>query len=75
MPTRSALKMTYQPLLNRAGLIGARAVEQMADDMRVYAANANGVTADDLATIGWRRSQIDQHGPKAREQAYAASAA
>lgn len=38
--TRSAFKATFSPFLNRAALAGKAAVEQMADDLRVFAANA-----------------------------------
>ena len=53
MPSFSALKMTYAPLLDRAALRARAAVEQMADDMRVFSASATAVTTDDLELLGY----------------------
>lgn len=72
---RNALKLTKQPpFLDRTKLGGAEAVERMADDMRVMHANAGAVTADDLCVLGWQRRQVETHGAKARESAFAQSA-
>lgn len=73
---RSALKLTTVVDLDRAGMHDAdKIVEQMADDCRVFAANAESVTAEDLEVIGWSPAQIAKHGRAAARRAYARAAA
>lgn len=72
---RSACKMTFSPFLDRAGLRERAAiVAQMADDLRVFAANAGSVSEDDLELLGWTPTQIATHGRDATRRAYARSA-
>lgn len=66
---RSALKMSYSPYLDRAKLRGAAAVEQMAHDFMVFAANAGSVNQDDLEILGWTRAQVTLHASDARHYA------
>jgi hypothetical protein len=68
---RSAVKVACTPFLNRAALKGETALAQMADDFRVLAANAGGVTEDDLRTLGWPLATVASLGRKAAERAYA----
>ena len=56
-------------LLDRTVLRGAEAVRLMADDMRVFHSNAGAVTEADLKVIGWKQSQVTEHGDAARELA------
>jgi hypothetical protein len=49
----------------RAGLTGAAAVAQLADDMR----RSESITRDDLETLGWTPGQLDAIGGKARTRA------
>ena len=53
----------------RSTLRGTKAVEQMADDMRMIKTRAGSATRDDLALIGWTSLQIDLHNAAARELA------
>lgn len=66
----SGIKMvSHSPNLNRRRLQGAAALEQMADDFRVFAANAGSVDRDCLRALGWSETQIDLHGRKAADRA------
>jgi hypothetical protein len=49
----------------RAGLTGAAAVAQLADDMR----RSESITRDDLETLGWTSGQLDSLAGKARTRA------
>ncbi|QDM32068.1 hypothetical protein FNL55_12550 [Tardiphaga sp. vice352] len=49
----------------RAGLTGAAAVAQLADDMR----RSESITRDDLETLGWTSGQLDALAGKARTRA------
>lgn len=73
MSRRSAFKMTYAPLLNRAALSPAAVVERMADDMRVFAANGAAVTEQDLELLGFTPAQIAGHARNAARRAQALS--
>ena len=72
-PNRSTLKplTTVSPLIAtalvppRAGLTGAAAVDQLADDMR----RGESITRDDLENLGWTPGQLDAIAGKARTQA------
>jgi hypothetical protein len=75
MRNRSGLKMTYAPHLNRAALTGRTLLDQMADDMRVLAANAGAVDRDDLETLGYTPEQITAKGREAARLANARAAA
>lgn len=75
MKTAVAFVKKYTPFVNRPGLAGRSAVEQMVHDIRDLAANAGGVTADDLINLGWPRAAVDRHGTAARERAATLSAA
>jgi len=66
----SAFKMTYSPFLDRAKLSGDAAVAQMADDLRVFVANAGAVHESHLDLIGWLPDQIAKHGTAARRLAF-----
>jgi hypothetical protein len=70
---RSGLKAAYSPFLNRAALTGAAALAQMADDLRVLAANAGCITEANLELVGWLPEQITRHGRDAARQARARS--
>jgi hypothetical protein len=73
---RYTCKLTFSPYLDRAGLREPGAiVAQMADDLRLFAANAGSVSADDLELLGWTPAQIANHGRAATRRAYARSAA
>ena len=50
----------------RASLSPPAAVRRMADDMRQAGHREGGLTADDLATLGWSQAQIKTHGADAR---------
>lgn len=74
---RSGLKMAVvnHPYINRAGMTARRTiVAQMADDLRVMAANSGCVLEDDLVLLGWRRAQLATYGAAARERAIAKAA-
>jgi hypothetical protein len=64
---------TYSPNLNRASLKGKAAIEQMADDCRVIAANAGSVDRDTLRHLGWLPAQLDRYGLDACDHARALS--
>lgn len=66
---RSALKMTYSPYLDRAKLRGKEAIDQMANDFLMFAANAGSINQDDLEVMGWTRTQIVLHASDARHLA------
>jgi hypothetical protein len=69
---RSVLKLTTSAFLDRAAMRGVEAiVDQMAEDCRVFAANTDSVTADDLELIGWTPAQITLHGRNAARRANA----
>lgn len=57
------------PYLNRPALGGMAAIRQMADDLRVFTANAGAVTETDLEVLGWTRPQVLALGAAAREYA------
>jgi hypothetical protein len=68
---RAAIRQSYAPV-PRAELRAADTiVAQMADDLRVFAANCGSVSTDDLELIGWTAAQIAAHGTAARRRAYA----
>jgi hypothetical protein len=72
MARRIAIRATHAsqgPFLNRPALAGSAAVCQMADDLRVFTANAGAVTENDLEVLGWTRAQVVAHGAAARERA------
>lgn len=69
----SAFKMTFAPLLNRAALHDKSAVAQMADDMRVFAANGTCMTEVDLELLGFTPQQIARHARDAARRANALS--
>ncbi len=69
---RSGLAQAYNPYLNRAGLRAADAIiAQMADDLRVIAANRGCVEEGDLELLGWSLEQIQAHGKSAARKARA----
>jgi hypothetical protein len=69
-----AYKMTFSPNLDRAGLREQDAiVAQMADDLRMFAANSGSVSEDDLELLGWTPAQIATYGRDATRRAYALS--
>jgi hypothetical protein len=70
---RSALKVAFSPFLDRAALHGRKALSQMADDLRVFSANAGCVVASDLELLGWTPAQITRHGTEAARTARARS--
>lgn len=55
----------------RAGLAGSEAVRRMADDMRMAAAAAGGITEDDLIALGFTRTQVKTLAADARTLAQA----
>lgn len=66
---------SYSPQIARAALVDAAVIEaRMAADMRELAAALGGVTADDLAGLGWQFGQIAAHGARARRRAEARAA-
>src|ERR1700720_3786174 len=62
-------RLAYSPFLNRARLTGGRLLDQMTDDLRLIAANAGMVGADDLELLGWPPDQIAATGAAARRRA------
>lgn len=62
--------IAFSPLVNRAALSGRNAVARMAEDLRLFAASNEAVTADDLELLGWTSAQIASHGAAARQRAY-----
>lgn len=71
---RGAIAAAYSPYLDRSTLRGQRAIEQMADDFRIFAVNAGSVSKDDLELLGWTPAQIASHGAAARQAANQAAA-
>jgi len=71
----SRLVKTIVPsaFLARATLPRSRAIEQMADDMRVLAANKGDVTEHDLELLGFTAQQISLLGRDAAQRAQALS--
>jgi hypothetical protein len=68
-----AFRNSYRPTINRAGLFGSRAVEQMAEDMRMFAAVGDCLTENDAQVLGWTRGQILELAAPAREYAHRAA--
>lgn len=68
-----AFRSCYRPYIDRAKLAGTAAVAQMAEDLRIFTANADSITREDLEILGWRNAQIDQFASTAREYAARAS--
>jgi hypothetical protein len=68
-----AFRNSFRPSVDRAGLRGERAVEQMAEDMRMFAAVGDCLTETDAQVLGWTRAQILELAPRAREYANRAS--
>jgi hypothetical protein len=66
---RGAFNATFRPFINRAALRGRDAIEQMAEDFRIFAANAGSVSETDLQVLGWRQAQITSIAADAREYA------
>ncbi len=66
---RQALAACYRPYVDRAALRSAAAVEQMAEDLRIFCAVAGAVTKDDLEVLGWTAAQIEQHASASRAHA------
>ncbi|MFK4622535.1 hypothetical protein ABIF50_005841 [Bradyrhizobium diazoefficiens] len=54
----------------RAGLEGAAAIAQLADDFIVLTTRSDGAALPDLMRMGWRKSQIFEHTDAARSLAY-----
>ncbi|WP_456622173.1 phospholipase [Bradyrhizobium sp. P5_C12] len=54
----------------RAGLEGAAAIAQLADDFIVISTRSEGAALPDLVRMGWRKSQIFEHADAARTLAY-----
>lgn len=72
---QSALKMTYSPFLNRAGLTAKKQIlDRMADDFRVIVTNCGAVVENDLELLGWSPTQIASHGKEAARLAMARAA-
>jgi hypothetical protein len=72
---RGAIKMAFSPFLDRAGLRAKEAIlAQMADDLRIFAANLGSVTESELELMGWTPEQIATHGREASRRAYARAA-
>jgi hypothetical protein len=67
---RIALRATFRPFLDRSALRGQSAIEQMAEDFLLFAANAGAVLKDDLELLGWTPAQIDRHAADARRYAH-----
>ncbi|MGD9766809.1 MAG: hypothetical protein AB7U62_04125 [Pseudolabrys sp.] len=64
--TASALKVAYNPFLDRAALTDKQAIlAQMADDFRIIATNAGGVDREHLELVGWLPAQIERYGKDA----------
>lgn len=57
----------------RATMTGEKAVEQMADDLRVTETRSGSVTREDLEVLGWSGLQIDRHISAARKTAQSLS--
>lgn len=55
----------------RAGLEGAAAIAQLADDFIVISTRSDGADLHDLVRMGWRKSQVFEHADAARTLAYA----
>lgn len=66
---KGAIAATYSPYLVRSTLRGARAVEVMADDLRVMVAARSAITAEDMELLGWTAAQLTTHGTEARRVA------
>jgi hypothetical protein len=54
----------------RAGLEGAEAIAQLADDFIVLTTRSDGAAFPDLMRMGWRKSQLFEHADAARNLAY-----
>jgi hypothetical protein len=50
----------------RAGLDGAEAIAQLADDFIVLTTRSEGAALPDLLRMGWRKSQVFEHADAAR---------
>src|SRR5262245_34911059 len=73
-PFRAFFK-TANPYVARAALKGDRALAQMSDDLRCFAAVNNGcATETDMETLGWTPEQIAKLGPVASRTARAQAA-
>jgi hypothetical protein len=59
---RTSFVMSYRPYLDRAALHGSAAIEQMAEDFRIFAANAGSISEADLEVLGWTRAGGGQIG-------------
>ncbi len=66
---RGAFAMAYRPYLDRSMLHAGAAVHQMAEDFRIFAANAGSVSETDLEVLGWTRAQIATYASDARQAA------
>lgn len=55
----------------RASLEGAAAIAQLAEDFIIITTRNEGATLPDLIRMGWRKSQLFEHGDAARNIAYA----
>jgi hypothetical protein len=66
---RSAFKLAYSPYLDRSRLHAGAATNQMAEDFRIFAANAGSVSETDLEVLGWTRAQIATYASAARQAA------
>jgi hypothetical protein len=66
---RAAFRNSYRPNINRAGLRDAAAVQQMAEDMRMFSAVGDCLTENDAQVLGWTRGQILELAAPAREYA------
>lgn len=64
-----AFKMTRSLLVRHTLTARDQIVAQMADDMRVLAANTGSASKDELLTLGWTARQIDTHSERARQRA------
>ncbi|MBR1170509.1 phospholipase [Bradyrhizobium liaoningense] len=54
----------------RAGLAGAAAIAQLADDFITITTRNEGAALPDLMRMGWRKSQLFEHADAARTLAY-----
>ncbi len=71
-----AFKMAFSPFIDRAGMRAKETIlSQMAEDLRIFAANVGTVTETDLELMGWTPAQLAAHGREAARRAYADAAA
>jgi len=66
---KRAFSPAYSPFLDRSTLCDQRAVMQMADDFRIFAAAAGAMSQDDMEILGWTPAQIAAYAARARRHA------